>query len=32
MNETNSLYEVKGKGQGQVKVHPTTGHEGPEGE
>ena len=32
MNETHSLYEVKGEGKGQVKVHPITGHEGPEGE
>jgi len=31
MNETHSLYEVKAEGKGQGKVHPVTGHEGPEG-
>jgi hypothetical protein len=30
MIETHSLYEVKGEGKGQGKVHLITGHEGPE--
>jgi len=28
MNETHSLYEVKGQGQSQGQVHHITGHEG----
>jgi hypothetical protein len=27
-----TLYVSKGKGKGRGKVHPRTGHEGPEGE
>ena len=30
MNETYSMYGVKGEGKGQGQVHPITGHEGPE--